>query len=150
MGAQGNKAFQANKGHIEQKGTVLLVHEEREKRHYYRAALESLGLHVWSCGSYEECEGLLDSQAFDFIVVNQGTPRFEGRRVLQRALDIDRHMPVLVVARAEDTKSYLEAMQLGAVDYLPEPVTMKNLQWVLKTHMRLRSGANAPEPKGQV
>ena len=67
-------------------------------------------------------------------MVSQGTPNFEGSRVLKRAAEINRSLPVLVVARFPDMGCYLEAMQLGAVDYLVEPLTVSELGRVLENH----------------
>ena len=65
---------------------------------------------------------------------SQGTPAFEGRQVLERALQLHPKVPVLVVARVLDMHCYLEAMDLGAIDYLerPEP---QDLVWVVDTQM---------------
>jgi FixJ family two-component response regulator len=40
-----------------------------------------------------------------------------------KLVEIDRSLPVVVVARCLDMGSYVEAMQLGAADYLVEPLT---------------------------
>jgi FixJ family two-component response regulator len=54
---------------------------------------------------------------------------------------MDRRLPVVVVARALDMPCYLEAMQLGAVDYLEEPVTVSEMGRVLGNHPPIRSKA---------
>jgi DNA-binding NtrC family response regulator len=76
----------------------------------------------------------LGSEVFDFVMVSQGSRNFEGRCVVERATEIDRRVPVLVVARCLDMGCYLEAMQLGAVDYLAEPVTVSEIRRVLRNH----------------
>jgi DNA-binding NtrC family response regulator len=74
----------------------------------------------------------LAGEVFDFVMVSQGTPNFEGSCVLKRATEINRSLPVLVVARSLDMGCYLEAMQLGAVDYLLEPLTPSDIGRVLE------------------
>ncbi len=123
------------------RGTVLLVDEDREDFRYFSAILEKQGYEVRGSDSFEEGTRLLDSEAFDFIIVSQGTPRFEGRRVLERANQIDRHLPFMVVARCLDMECYLEAMQLGAVDYLAQPVSAHDLERVVDTHLRVGAAA---------
>jgi FixJ family two-component response regulator len=61
--------------------------------------------------------------------------------VVERAIAMDRRLPVVVVARALDMTCYLEAMQLGAVDYLEEPVTVSEMGRVLGNHPPIRSKA---------
>ena len=83
----------------------------------------------------------MGDEVFAFVMVTQGTPNFEGRCVLERAVEIDRSLPVLVVARCLDMNCYLEAMQLGAVDYLVEPLTVLEIGRVLENRPPYRSVA---------
>jgi DNA-binding NtrC family response regulator len=123
------------------RGKALLVVEEPEALHYYCNILEEWGYQVRVCHSYEEGVCCLGSEVFDFVMVSQGSPNFEGRCVVERAIEIDWHLPVLVVARCLDMSCYLEAMQLGAVDYLAEPVTVAEVERVLRNHPPIRSKA---------
>ena len=116
------------------KGTALLVGEDPGALRHYRSILERHGYRVRICNSYQEGVNLLADQVFHFVMVSQGTPNFEGSRVLKRAAEINRSLPVLVVARFLDMDRYLEAMQLGAVDYLVEPLTVSELGRVLENH----------------
>ena len=80
------------------------------------------------------------------MVVSQGSQAFEGRRVLDRATQLDRRRPVLVVTRLTNMQCYLEAMQLGAVDYLEKPVPPADLLRFVHAHVqydraRMQSGA---------
>ena len=119
--------------------TVLLVSEEAEDVETYRMALMELGHKVRTCRSYSEGIRCLNSGGFDLIIVGQGSRDFEGRCVLERATEIDRRLPVLVVARCLDMHCYLEAIQLGAVDYLAEPVPAAELKRLVANHSRLHS-----------
>ena len=116
------------------RGRALLVVEEPEALHHYRSLLEGWGYQVRGCHSYEDGMTSLESEIFDFVMVSQGSRNFEGRCVLERATEIDRRLPVLVVARCLDMGCYLEAMQLGAVDYLAEPISVSEIGRVLRNH----------------
>ena len=113
---------------------VLLVSEDPEALHYYFTLLQSWGYRVRACRCYEEGVGRLASEVFDLVVVSQGSRSFEGKCVLERALQVNRRSPVLVLARRPDMPCYLEAMQLGAADYLVEPFTFSQVEQVLKQH----------------
>ena len=104
------------------KGRVFVVDEDRGDLAYYRSILQRAGWTVVACSSYMEALGFLRSESFDLVVVSQGGCSFEGRTALEYATMIDRKRPVLVVARSLDMGCYLEAMRLGAVDYLEGPV----------------------------
>ena len=119
------------------RGRVLLVEEDPADLHFFFSILQGNGFQVHACGSYADGVRYLDSEAFDLVIVGQGSPNFEGRCVLERAIEIDRRMPVLVVARCIDMPCYLEAMQLGAIDYLPEPLRVEELVRAVENHLRV-------------
>src|SRR5690348_2892223 len=106
---------------------ALVVHEDLAELRYYRDILQGFGFGVQVCNSYKEGVQSLADEVFHFVIVSQGTPNFEGMCVLKRAIVIDRRLPVLVVARCLDMACYLEAMQLGAVDYLVEPLKVSEI-----------------------
>jgi len=120
------------------RGRVLLVDEDGADLNYYRLIIQEQGYEVRPCGSYEEGVRCLETERFDFVVVNQGSRAFEGRRVLERVNEIDRRTPVLILTRSVDIGCYLDAMQLGAVDYLEKPLAPSEVARVLQTHFRPR------------
>jgi len=123
------------------KGNVLVVDEDRGDLVYYRTVLQRMGCSVVTCGTYEEALDCLKSEPFDLVVLSQGSSAFEGRRVLESALSVDRDRSVLVVARSLDMGCYLEAMQLGARDYLEEPIPEKDIMRAAETCLGPRAVA---------
>lgn len=114
---------------------VLLVDEDASDLRGLRLILEGQGFEVFTCTTYEAGIQLLEKGPFDFVVVSQGTQAFEGRRVLDCAMQLDRHRPVLVVTRCMDMPCYLEAMQMGAIDYLEKPVPPADLLRFVRAHV---------------
>jgi DNA-binding NtrC family response regulator len=115
-------------------GKVLLVSENLWDLLSYSASLTALGYEVEICSSYDNAAGRIERGSFDLVVLSQGSGAFEGRRVLEHKAQFNPQTPIIVVARSLDIHSYLEAMELGAADYLerPEP---KDLGWVLQTQL---------------
>lgn len=120
----------------ERPARLLLVNRDPRNLAYYQLILQLAGYSVRACDSYGEACAAIASDRFDMAVVDQGGSDFEGKIVLQRAVESDHHAPVLVLARFMDTTCYLEAMQLGAVDYLEEPVNITDLIHAVTTHLR--------------
>ncbi len=115
---------------------VLLVDPNSRDLEYYRSLLLAQGHSVRACASYTEGTLLLDSDRFDLIIVNQGSRDFEGRLLVGRAIEIDRRMPVLVLTECLDIGCYLEAMQLGAADYVEKPLRADEVARLVETHVR--------------
>lgn len=120
---------------------VLLVDEDCADLQGYCAILEQEGYEVQACRSYAEGAQRLQSGRFDFVVICQGSRAFEGRSLLEQVMMIDRHTPVLVLTRSVDMNCYLEAMQLGAVDYLEKPLPPAEILRIVETHLRPRAAA---------
>jgi DNA-binding NtrC family response regulator len=126
---------------------VLLIDEDPEQLEWGGRIIQDIGYSVQACNSYAEGMRQLVSGAFDVIVVGQGSPKFEGRCVLEIAVEFNRRLPVVVVARHLEMSCYLEAMQLGAVDYLAGPLSNEEMARVMRTCAPLRpGGGNAESP----
>ena len=115
---------------------VLLVDEEAGDMKFFRLVLEGQGFEVSTCTNYEAAIRCLETASFDFVLVSQGSQAFEGRRVLDRAMQLDRHRPVMVVTRCMDMQCYLEAMQMGAIDYMEKPVRPADLLRFVQAHVQ--------------
>jgi DNA-binding NtrC family response regulator len=113
---------------------VLLVDEEVSDLRILRLILEGQGFEVFTCAGFEAGICCLEAEPFDFVVVSQGSHAFEGRTVLDRAMQLDRRRPVLVLTRCIDMRCYLEAMQMGAIDYLEKPVPPADLLRFVQAH----------------
>ena len=73
------------------KRRLLVVDEDLEDLLYYSAVLQHQGYEVRSIPSYKEGAAWVEREDFDLILVSQGSPNFEGRSVLARAIERDRH-----------------------------------------------------------
>ena len=118
------------------KERILLVDENSRDLKYYRMVLESEGFEVTVCTSIEAGVRCLELGAFDFVMVDQGTPAFEGRKIVDRAMEMNRFRPVLVVTACLDMRCYVEAIQMGALDYLEKPLAPSFLLRLVQTHVR--------------
>ena len=115
---------------------VLLVDEQCRELSCLTETLHEHGCEVHSCSCFADGLRQIESEFFDFIVVCQGGPQFEGKQVLERAIEIDRRTPILVVTRCLDMKCYLDAMQLGALDYVERPLVPEEIARLVETHPR--------------
>jgi len=114
---------------------VLVVDDEVGDLRILRLTLEGQGFEVFTCTTYEAGVQSLEAETFDFVVVSQGSQAFEGRKVLDHAMQMDRRRPVLVLTRCIDMHCYLEAMQMGAIDYLEKPVPPGDLLRFVRAHV---------------
>lgn len=121
----------------QRKKRVLVVDEDLNDLLYYSAVLQHEGYDVRSLASYQEGVASFDNEAFDLVIVSQGTAAFEGRTVLVRAFDQDQGLPVFVLSRSSDIDCYLEAMQMGAFDYREKPLAASELAEMVGRHLQV-------------
>jgi DNA-binding NtrC family response regulator len=124
---------------VTQRYKVLLVDKSPNDLANDDMLLQGLCLEVCPCMSYADGIKCLETESRDFVLVSQGTCAFEGQCLLERVMEINRYGPVVALTRWYDIPCYLTAMQLGTVDYLEEPLTPRELERVLKTHLRPRT-----------
>jgi len=129
---------------------LLVVDQDAADLESYSALLCDEGFEVWASTSYADALNWLGTRRFDFIIISQGTQNFEGRPVLGRAVELDRRIPVVVLAPSLDMECYLEAMQMGAIDYFEKPVAPPELVRLIKAHLPARANAaSASSPRGR-
>lgn len=126
-----------------EKPRILFVDDETDDLRWWSRILRQQGYEVDSCDSFREGADRAASGHYDFVLVSQGGPAFEGQSVLERATASGRHTPVLVLARSMEMSCYLDAMQLGALDYLEKPVPAAFLVRTIETHLRSRASSAA-------
>jgi len=122
------------------KRRLLVVDEDLDDLFYYTAVLEHQGYQVRSIPSYTDGAACVEREDFDLIVVSQGSPSFEGRLVLARAIERNRWTPVLVLTRAVEMPCYIEAMQSGALDYMEKPLPPSEIGKLVAKYIRTHLG----------
>jgi len=103
------------------RGKILLVDEDSTDLQLYTSLLRDQGHRVDCCTTYLEGAERLEHECYDLIILSQGGRTFDGQPLLERAIEIDRRRPVLVLTRSVDMRSYLDVMYLGAHDYVEKP-----------------------------
>jgi len=127
------------------RGTILLVEDEAKLRTRLADALRDEGHDVVDTGSPREAQRLLDERPFDVLVVDNLMPEMTGLelvRALVSATPAGERPQILMMTAHATIESAIEAMKLGAIDYLQKPFEVDELLVVvaraLEDH-RLRS-----------
>ncbi|MEJ2007703.1 MAG: response regulator [Acidobacteriota bacterium] len=124
----------------EQRLKLLVVDEDSEDLNYYAGVLRYLGYDVRSMNSYARAAALLGKECFDLVIVDQGSSDFEGRSVLTRAVEVDRHVPVLVLTRTVDADCCIDALDSGAHEYVQKPLTTAEVRELVADYLTSSPG----------
>lgn len=118
-------------------GKVLLVDDDTQDLGYHAALFEAKGLAVFQCRLYETAIRSIKRETFDLVVVDQGSPAFEGRLVLRYLRQWQQFTPCVVVTRDTNTNCYLRALEFGAADYLRKPLSNLDVSRILHNDFRI-------------
>ena len=127
------------------RGTILLADDEEKILKRLGRALRDEGHEVIEAGSGRDAQRQLGERQFDLLVVDNVMPGMTG---LELILEMSQSMPpaerpqVLMMTAHATVESAIEAMKLGALDYLQKPFEVEELLVVVRRaleHQRLRS-----------
>ncbi len=118
------------------RGKLLLVDDDGADLAHHTAILQREGYEVLALASFAEAASRAKQEDFDLIIVAQGSRAFEGRTVLTCLAGREKRTPVLVLTRHVDVECYMEAVQLGALEYLEMPVVPAQLAQAVVRHLR--------------
>lgn len=106
---------------------VLLVDDEEEFLKTLAERLEMRGLKVTGATRGEEAVDLADKQTFDAIVIDLAMPGMDGLETLKRIKESHPDAEIIMLSGQGTVKTGIEAMKLGAEDFLEKPVDMQEL-----------------------
>ncbi|MBL8288993.1 MAG: EAL domain-containing protein [Rubrivivax sp.] len=106
------------------KGRLLIVDDIRENREILRRRFERHGYHAVEAAGGVEALGLLEREAFDIVLLDMMMPDLSGLEVLARvrARYSQGSLPVIMVTAKSHSEDVVEALSLGANDYITKPV----------------------------
>jgi PleD family two-component response regulator len=95
---------------------------------------EAHGFEVHKCMSVETAMRCVEREELDFALLDQGSPTFEGLRVIRHLVRYNVRTPFVVVTRCKDMLCRQEAFALGAMDYLEKPVPIEEMNWIIRNY----------------
>jgi two-component system response regulator AtoC len=100
---------------------ILVVDDEPNLRHMLTVVLEKAGYTVVSAGDGVEALSLAETQPFDFVLCDLRMPRMDGLAFLQETAARSLDAAVIVMSAYGTISTAVEAMKLGAADYISKP-----------------------------
>jgi DNA-binding NtrC family response regulator len=107
---------------------VLIIDDDRTLREGCASVLQVEGYSVTVCGRGDEAVDLLRRSHFDVVLVDLYMTPVPGMEILKTALTIRPGTIVIMMTGNPSVNSSVEALRLGAWDYLPKPFSGMHLQ----------------------
>jgi len=117
---------------------VLVVDDDPGLRESFRLLLEDQ-YDVWDVPDGLQALEIIRSCQVDLVLLDIRLPGMEGLEVLQRIKGADEAIEVVLVTAVKTVRTAVEAMKLGAYDYLTKPFDLDELGAVARRALERRA-----------
>lgn len=108
--------------------TILAVDDEPHMRRLLEISLRQAGYRAVSAGNGREALEIIQQQQIDLIVSDLHMPGMSGLHLLESLRKQYEHLPFIMVTAQGEIKTAVEAMKLGASDYILRPFELETLE----------------------
>jgi two-component system KDP operon response regulator KdpE len=115
---------------------VLIVDDESAIRRALRPPLLELGFAVGEASRGEEALQVLRSTAYDAVLLDINMPGIGGIETLRRIRAFAPRLPILMLTVRDGEEEKVEALELGADDYVTKPFSTRELIARIRTAVR--------------
>jgi two-component system KDP operon response regulator KdpE len=122
---------------------ILVVDDEPAIVRFLRTGLSSHGYTVLTAGSGKAAREILEREEANLVVLDLGLPDMDGLDLIIQLRATKSMIPIIVLSSRGEEKSKVEALELGADDYLSKPFGMDELiarVRVAQRHQLMREG----------
>jgi len=123
---------------------ILLVEDDPQLGDGLTIGLRQAGFAVDWLKDGNSADQALQSETFDFVVLDLGLPRLSGMEVLSRARSRGQHMPILILTARDATGEKVSGLDAGADDYLVKPIDLDELTARIRALTRRSAGRAEP------
>jgi two-component system, NtrC family, response regulator AtoC len=111
---------------------ILIIDDEPLMRLSITDALKAVGYEVRAAASGHEGMALLNKESFDVVITDLRLPGADGLTLLQACKQRSPRTEVIVITAHGSVDSAVEAMKLGAYDYITKPFSMDELLLIVE------------------
>lgn len=126
------------------KEKILVVEDEKSIANFITTILDANGYDTIVANTAKSAIAIINSHCPDLIILDLGLPDANGLTVLKNVREWS-HVPVLIVSARTQETDKVEALDLGADDYLTKPFGTSELLARIRTAIRHTRTVNANE-----
>ena len=114
------------------KGKVLVVDDQKSIREILEIFLKSEGFSVSAADNGMTALDIMKDDIFDLVITDMKMPKLNGIDLLRNIKEISPNTVVVIITAFGTPESAVEAMKLGAFDYIQKPFKMDDIRLVIK------------------
>ena len=128
---------------------LLVVDDEPSILQLFRRTFEKLGVEAFTAATAKEAVHLANEHAFDAAVFDVLLPDKSGLELFQEIQAIDPKLPVIFITSGGTSDTAIDAMKLGAFDYLMKPLDLKQVRELVGRAFDVRRMMSQPVAIGE-
>jgi two-component system KDP operon response regulator KdpE len=125
---------------------VLVVDDEPAIRRFLRTSLRAEGYDIIEAETGEAGLAEIRRRAPDLVMLDLGLPGIDGLEIIRRLRDAGSVVPIIVLTSRTDEAGKVEALDLGADDYVTKPFGMDELLARIRAALRHRLQQEGERP----
>ena len=110
---------------------ILIIDDDEGLLHFLTRFFTRKEYQVKACNSAKIALELLTKESFDLILLDYKMPELNGLDALKKIKDIQVKTPIIIMTAYGTTETAINAMKLGAYDYLVKPFDRKELSRIV-------------------
>ncbi|WP_019906482.1 response regulator transcription factor [Methylobacterium sp. 77] len=126
--------------------TILVIDDEPPIRKLLRMGLTTQGYAILEAPNGRTALDFLARERVDLVILDLGLPDMRGHDLLRSLRERHRDLPVLVLSSRDDEPGKVEALDLGADDYVTKPFGMGELLARIRTALRHQLAQQGERP----
>src|SRR4029450_8427138 len=111
---------------------VLVVDDEKSMRDLLAITLEKQHFEVTVADGGQAAIATLRREPFDVVITDLRMPTADGLQVLRAAKEASPELVVIVITAVGSTETAVEAMELGAYDYITKPFKLDEINLIIR------------------
>ncbi len=116
---------------------ILIVDDEPDIIELLELTLARMGMEVSSATCINDAKVLLQSHQFQLCLTDMRLPDGNGLELVEYISQRYADVPIAVITAHGTTENAVAALKAGAFDYLPKPVSLKQLRDLVKSALSL-------------
>jgi two-component system KDP operon response regulator KdpE len=125
---------------------ILIIDDEPPIRRFLHTSLAAHGYRVFEAADGGAGLDMIRSNPIDVLVLDLGLPDFSGFEIIKQLRDKGSAVPIIVLSSRTDEAGKVEALDLGADDYVTKPFGVDELLARIRAALRHRLQQQGEKP----
>lgn len=128
-------------------GKILIVEDEKNIRNFIAAALDSNNYKFIKCDNGKDALSIIPSHCPDVVLLDLGLPDMDGLDVIREVRKWS-STPIIVLSARSQEKEKVQALDLGADDYITKPFgtdeLLARIRTAIRHNIKMETGYDSP------